>query len=123
MSQTRAKELSEKTRAAYEQVVEHQQKESLLAALKKVTEEAARAGSAEERRQTLDIEKAHLREVIDAKSRLQETVGALIAGYDQYADDVNLIEVPDDYNPLLQLQKNVARNKAEEVLDTVPLLD
>jgi hypothetical protein len=50
-------------------------------------------------------------------------VAELIAGYDQFADDVNLIEVPDDYNPLIQLQKNVARNKAKEVLDTVPLLD
>jgi hypothetical protein len=50
-------------------------------------------------------------------------VAELIAGYDQFADDVNLIEVPDDYNPLVQLQKNVARNKAEEVTDTVPILD
>ena len=50
-------------------------------------------------------------------------VAELIAGYDQYAVDVNLIEVPDDYNPLVQLQKNVARNKAEELTDTVPILD
>jgi arylsulfatase A-like enzyme len=62
-------------------------------------------------------------EVNELSQAEPEMVAELIAGYDQFADDVNLIEVPDDYNPLVQLQKNVARNKAEEVLDTVPLLD
>ena len=62
-------------------------------------------------------------EVNDLSQAEPEIVAALIAGYDQFSDDVNLIEVPDDYNPLKQLQKNVARNKADEVLDKVPLLD
>ena len=44
----------------------------------------------------------------------------MIAEYDRYAEAVNLIEVPDDYNPVAQVQKNVARNQAEEVLDKVP---
>jgi hypothetical protein len=50
-------------------------------------------------------------------------VAKSIAGYDQFTDEVNLIEVPDDYDVLVQLQKNVARNKVEEVTDKVPALD
>jgi hypothetical protein len=52
-----------------------------------------------------------------------EIVAELIASYDQFSAEVNLIEVPDDYDVLVQLQKNVARNKVEEVTDTVPVLD
>jgi hypothetical protein len=52
-----------------------------------------------------------------------EMVAKSIAGYDQFTDEVNLIEVPDDYDVLVQLQKNVARNKVEEVTDKVPALD
>ena len=62
-------------------------------------------------------------EVNELSQAEPEMVAELIAGYDQFADEVNLIEVPDDYDVLLQLQKNVARNNAKEVLDTVPLLD
>ncbi len=62
-------------------------------------------------------------EVNDLSQAEPEMVAELISAYDQFADDVNLIEVPDDYNPLIQLQKNVARNQAEEILDKVPLLD
>ncbi len=50
-------------------------------------------------------------------------VAELVAAYDRFADEVNLIEVPDDYDVLFQLQKNVARNQGEEVTDTVPILD
>ena len=50
-----------------------------------------------------------------------EVLAKLIAAYEKYSADVNLIEVPDDYNPVLQVQKNVARNQAEEILDTVPV--
>ena len=50
-----------------------------------------------------------------------EIFAALIAAYERYAAEVNLIEVPDDYNPVLQVQKNVARNQAEEILDKVPV--
>ena len=49
-----------------------------------------------------------------------EILAKLIAAYEQYAAEVNLIEVPDDYNPVLQVQKNVARNQAEEATDKVP---
>ncbi len=47
----------------------------------------------------------------------------MMAAYDRYAKDVNLIEVPDDYHPLAQLQKNVARNQIKEQTDKVPVLD
>ena len=33
-------------------------------------------------------------------------VAELVAAYDRFADEVNLIEVPDDYDVLFQLQKN-----------------
>ena len=50
-------------------------------------------------------------------------VAELVAAYDRFADEVNLIEVPDDYNPVIQIQKNVERNQGKEVTDTVPILD
>jgi len=52
-----------------------------------------------------------------------EMVAELIAAYGQFAEEVNLIEVPDDYDVILQVQKNTARNQGEEILDRVPLLD
>ena len=52
-----------------------------------------------------------------------EMVTEMIAAYDRFADEVNLIEVPDDYDVILQVQKNTARNQGEEILDRVPLLD
>ena len=45
------------------------------------------------------------------------------AAYDAYAKDVNLIEVPDDYNPVTQIQKNVDRNQGKEQTKKVPILD
>ena len=50
-------------------------------------------------------------------------VAELVAAYDRFAEEVNLIEVPNDYDVMLQLQKNAARNQAEEVTDTVPIMD
>ena len=47
----------------------------------------------------------------------------MLAAYERYADEVNLIEVPEDYNPVVQLQKNVARNQGVEITDKVPVLD
>jgi hypothetical protein len=44
----------------------------------------------------------------------------LVAAYERYAKEVRLIEVPEDYNPIMQVQKNVERNKAKEMLDKVP---
>ena len=52
-----------------------------------------------------------------------ELLAELVAAYARFAEEVNLIEVPDDYNPIVQIQKNVARNQGEEVTDTVPILD
>jgi len=52
-----------------------------------------------------------------------EMVAELIAAYGEFAEEVNLIEVPDDYDVILQVQKNTARNQGEEILDRVPLLD
>ena len=45
------------------------------------------------------------------------------AAYNDYAKEVNLIEVPDDYNPVTQIQKNVKRNQGEEQEKKVPILD
>jgi len=47
----------------------------------------------------------------------------MLAAYERFAKDVNLIEVPDDYDPIVQVQKNVARNQGEEATDRVPILD
>lgn len=49
-----------------------------------------------------------------------ELLAKMIAAYEKYAEEVNLIEVPEDYNPVLQVQKNVARNQVEEITDKVP---
>jgi arylsulfatase A-like enzyme len=62
-------------------------------------------------------------EINDLSQSEPERVTEMTAAYDRFAEEVNLIEVPDDYNPLIQLQKNVARNQGEEATDTVPLLD
>ncbi len=45
------------------------------------------------------------------------------ADFDRYAKRVNLIPVPDDYNPLVQLQKNRERNQVKEARDKVPVID
>lgn len=50
-----------------------------------------------------------------------EIFQSMISAYNNYAEEVNLIEVPDDYNPILQVQRNVARNEAQEILDKVPV--
>jgi arylsulfatase A-like enzyme len=47
----------------------------------------------------------------------------LEAEYARFSKEVNLIEVPDDYNPIKQIQKNAARNQGKEMTDTVPILD
>jgi arylsulfatase A-like enzyme len=52
-----------------------------------------------------------------------ELLAELTAEYDRFAEEVSLIEVPDDYNPIIQLQKNAARNQGEEATDKVPTLD
>ena len=45
------------------------------------------------------------------------------AAYQRYAKQVRLIEVPEDYNPITQVQKNAARNQGKEKLEKVPVLD
>lgn len=45
----------------------------------------------------------------------------MVKAYERYAKEVRLIEVPDDYNPIKQVQRNVERNKAKEILDKVPV--
>jgi arylsulfatase len=52
-----------------------------------------------------------------------ELFAEMVAAYDRFAEEVKLIEVPDDYNPLMQIQKNVARNQGKEMTDKVPVLD
>jgi hypothetical protein len=82
MSQHQAEQLGEKTRAVYEEVVGADSGESVLNALQRAEEIATKSQSVEEVREALSIEKSHLRDVIDAKAKLQDTVGTLIAGYD-----------------------------------------
>ena len=62
-------------------------------------------------------------EVNDLAKAEPGKVVELVAAYERFADEVNLIEVPADYDVMLQLQKNAARNQAEEVTDTVPIMD
>jgi hypothetical protein len=50
-------------------------------------------------------------------------VAELKAEYGRFSKEVNLIEVPDDYNPITQIQKNAARNQGKEMTDRVPILD
>lgn len=82
MSQRQADQLSQKTRAVYDEVVATDSGESVLGALQRAEEIATKSQSVEEVREALSIEKSHLRDVIEAKAKLQETVGTLIAGYD-----------------------------------------
>ena len=82
MSQRQAEQISEKTREVYEKVVGSDAGESVLGALQRAEEIATKSQSVEQVREALSIEKSHLRDVIEAKAKLQETVGTLIAGYD-----------------------------------------
>lgn len=82
MSQRHAQQLSERTREVYDEVVGAESGESVLEALRRAERVVADAGTEEELRAALDIEKAKLSDVLDAKTKLQETVGTLIAGYD-----------------------------------------
>jgi hypothetical protein len=92
MAQAKTSELSQRTQDVYEKVARAERgvrearqasaETSVLAALQRAEEVVAHAGSVEALRRALDVETAHLRGVIDAKAKLQETVGTLIAGYD-----------------------------------------
>jgi len=62
-------------------------------------------------------------EVNDLAAVEPELVTAMISEYERFAESVNLIKVPDDYNPLTQLQRNMARNQGKEASTTVPALD
>jgi arylsulfatase A-like enzyme len=60
-------------------------------------------------------------EANDLSEQEPEILATMMASYKQYAEDVKLIEVPEDYNPVLQVQKNVAKNQVEEITDKVPV--
>ncbi len=49
--------------------------------------------------------------------------GFFLTGPAGFTVESNLIAVPDDYNPIEQIQKNVARNQGKEATDKVPALD
>ncbi|MCZ6784355.1 MAG: hypothetical protein O7G30_13710 [Proteobacteria bacterium] len=82
MARAQTAKLTEKTQAVYQQVVDQDDKESILGALQHAEQVVAAADSADALRKTLDIESMHLRDVIESKGKLQETIGSLIAGYD-----------------------------------------
>ena len=60
-------------------------------------------------------------EANDLAASEPQVMAEMMAAYERYADEVNLIEVPADYHVLQQVQKNVARNQAKEVLGKVPV--
>ena len=62
-------------------------------------------------------------EVNDLAQAEPALLAEMVAEYERFAVDFDLIEVPDDYNLIVQMQKNVARNQGEEVTDKVPSLD
>jgi len=62
-------------------------------------------------------------EANDLSEQKPDLVKQMQADFDSYAEKVNLIPVPDDYNPLEQLQRNQARNQVKESGDRVPPLD
>ncbi len=62
-------------------------------------------------------------EVNDLAKAEPGKVAEMLAAYERFADEVNLITVPDDYDVMLQRQKNAERNQVEAVTDTVPILD
>jgi arylsulfatase len=62
-------------------------------------------------------------EINDLSAANPELFAEMLAEYDRYAKEFRLIEVPDDYDPIIQMQKNVARNQGEEITDKVPFLD
>jgi hypothetical protein len=82
MPKAQTDRLAERTRAVYREVVDREQAQSILGALQHAEQVAASADSSEALRKLLDVEKTHLRDVIDSKTQLQETIGSLIAGYD-----------------------------------------
>jgi hypothetical protein len=84
MASSKTSELRGRTEAVYEQVTRAGQdaKESVLGALQRAEQVAARADSLDALRASLSAEKVHLRDVLEAQAKLQETVGTLIAGYD-----------------------------------------
>jgi hypothetical protein len=82
MAQSSTRELREKTDAARAEVERQEPRESVLTALRRTEELVAKADTLEHFREKLSVEKAHLRDVIDAQAKLQETIGTLIAGYD-----------------------------------------
>ena len=62
-------------------------------------------------------------ELDDRAESEPERFAEMQADYNAYAKQVNLIEVPDDYNPVTQIQKNVDRNQGKEQTKKVPILD
>ena len=62
-------------------------------------------------------------EVKDLAGSNPKLLAELKAEYARFSKEVNLIEVPDDYNPIKQIQKNATRNQGKEMTDRVPLLD
>ncbi len=83
MASTRATQLSERTRRVYDEVVREDRSESVLTALRHAVEVAAQADTAEALQKAIDVEQARLHDVLDMRTQLQETVGTLIAGYDE----------------------------------------
>ncbi len=62
-------------------------------------------------------------EANDLSEQSPELANQMQADFDRYSERVNLIPVPDDYNPLVQLQKNKERNQVKEILEKVPVIE
>ncbi|MEE8313765.1 MAG: arylsulfatase [Myxococcota bacterium] len=62
-------------------------------------------------------------ELEDLSEAEPEVLADMKGAYETYTEEVDLIEVPEAYHSLVQLQKNVERNRSEEQLEHVPILD
>lgn len=83
MAQIQSQRLRNKTRKTLEEVSQASARsQSVVDVLQRTQELVDRADSLDAARSEFDLERARLRDVIGEKARLQETVGALIAGYD-----------------------------------------
>ena len=82
MAQSKTSELRDKTQAVQRRIESHEQSDSVLSALQRTQQMVDKADTLEAFRTALSAETAHLKDVIDAQTKLQETVGTLIAGYD-----------------------------------------
>jgi len=78
----KSRKLTAKTESVYRQVKEHEARTKSVAKELQRSQELVAGADREQLDQILNAEKASLNEVLFAQTKLQDTVGSLIAGYD-----------------------------------------